>query len=165
MEQYILYLAIKDIIDSFNSGYRCSFNDFKLNTDDIAAIRIKGAEPVEYRSLSTGAYYGYSCRLQILLQGGLTNNSLLKLLSLSSKIRSTLINTSNVTYSTIPGIEDIEGQDITLPDGKVVGAKDIGLVLSSIGLLGETDSKGKDTQGRPQYSLNFKIYYSIYIKT
>lgn len=162
MEQYLLYLVIKEIINNIDSSYKCSFNDFNLSGDNIAAIRVKGAEPVEYRAVGTGEYYGYNCRLQILLQGGLTHSSLLSLLSLASNIRNTLITTYNTKYTNIPVSGNIA--KITVTGGNKLDIADVGLVLNKVGLLGETDFKGKDSQGRPQYSLNFKINYALYNK-
>ena len=57
MEQYILYLALKEMVNSLNNNFKCSFNDMDSNKDNVVGIYIKGAEPSTYRTLKDGKYY------------------------------------------------------------------------------------------------------------
>lgn len=159
MEQYILYLVLKDIIRGLDSSYKISFNDMDENGVDCIGIYIKGAEPSLYRELGTGNYYNYTSRVQILLQCDNTKDSLMKLLSFITRIRSTLILTSNLLYNIPPGIIDENtAQNFNTNTTKKDEAK---LGLSSVSLLGETDFNGKSGQGKARYSLNFRINYFI----
>lgn len=163
MEQYILYLVLKGIIKGLNSKYKISFNDMDENGVDVIGVYIKGAEPSQYRELSTGRYYNYSARAQILIQCDNNSNSLFELLNLATKIRDAMISTSNVIYNNIPDVKYIDGDYRKINKDTDAEGESVNLGLSSVSLLGETDFKGKTSQGKARYSLNFKIHYFINI--
>lgn len=163
MEQYILYMVLKNIIKEISNDYKITFNDMDDNGVDVIGIYIKGAEPSQYRELGTGNYYNYTARAQLLLQCDNNTNSLFKLLNIVTRIRSALISTSNVIYNNLSNIRYSDGCFIRVGDDNIVEGEKINLGLSSISLLGETDFKGKTGQGKARYSLNFKINYFITI--
>lgn len=160
MEQYALYLALKLICQGINSTYRYTFNDMDFNKSNVCGIYIKGGEPSEYREIATGVYYNYSARVQFLIQGGLGNDSLMELLKLAGNIRNTLIQASNKVYNAAGQVKLVDGAVLYDKDGDIEG-EDVYVRLSLVALMGETDFKGKSSQGLPIYSLNLRVYYSI----
>lgn len=163
MEQYALYLALKNILLSLSDEFKYSFNDMDSNGKNVAGIYIKGAEPSEYRSISDGSYYNYISRVQLLYQGDNNNNSLMSMLILVSKVRNALIRASNRIYTTSPQISYM-GNSIVFRNKNEPfreEEEEVKVILTKVDLLGEVDFKGKTGQGLPKYSLNFKINYSL----
>lgn len=147
MEQYALYLAIKKIIKELNNNYNISFNDMDFNKENSIGVYIKGGEVSNYRNISTGDYYNYIARVQLLLQGGKTVDSLYNLLNLASNIRNEIIHRSNSNM-------------IILSDNKILKS-DIEINFGLIKLLGDVSFDSKTSQGLPKYSINIKINYFI----
>lgn len=148
MEQYALYLVIKDLCKSLTDKFVFSFNDMDFNKENVAGIYIRGSTPSSYRSLMSGSYYNKSCRMQILLQGGLSGNSIIEMLKLSSNIREALVVLSNKRFD--------------IPDNSFAGyIKGGSILITLIKLLGDVSFVGKSEQGLPRYSLNFKIDYTL----
>lgn len=148
MEQYALYLVIKDLCKSLTDKFVFSFNDMDFNRENVAGIYIRGSTPSSYRSLMSGSYYNKSCRVQIILQGGLSGNSIIEMLKLSSNIREALVVLSNKRFD--------------IPDNPFAGSiKGGSILITLIKLLGDVSFVGKSEQGLPRYSLNFKIDYTL----
>ena len=57
MEQYVLYLILKEMVKNLDTSFKYTFNDMDSNSDYSVGIYIKGAEPSEYRSLKDGKYF------------------------------------------------------------------------------------------------------------
>lgn len=156
MEQYILYLALKEIVNSLNNNFKCSFNDMDSNKDNVVGIYIKGAEPSTYRTLKDGKYYNTINRVQFLIQGGLDNNSLLNCLNLSTMIKESLPATYNLYKNIAVKERDSKILNINIKDNNVVN-----LLIIKIDLMSDIISLGKSEQGRPRYSINFKVTYNL----
>lgn len=139
MEQYILYKYLKQLMLSFSDKFSITFNDMPLDKDMSAGIIIRGGEPSPYRNLTSGQYAETISRVQFIIQGGLDSDSLFEILKLSSKLKKALNSTFN------------KKQDV---DGAI-------LVIMSCSMLGDISNKGKTKQGRPVYSLNYKIKYDV----
>lgn len=160
MEQYVLYLVLKEIAKQLDSNFDYSFNDMDSNADNVCGIYIKGAEPSQYRTLSDGEYYNIINRVQFLIQGGLDNDSLMNSLRLGSNLKDTLIRASN-RYIDAPSKIGKDG------DGQIVPATDeetlecLTVVLTKVDLLSDLVNIGKSEQGRPRYSINFRINYEL----
>lgn len=160
MEQYVLYLVLKEIAKELNSNFEYSFNDMDSNADNVCGIYIKGAEPSQYRTLSDGKYYNIINRVQFLIQGGLDNDSLMNSLRLGSNLKDALIRASN-KYIIAPskiGI-DGDGQIVIATDGQTL--ESLTVVLTKVDLLSDLVNIGKSEQGRPRYSINFRINYEL----
>lgn len=160
MEQYALYLALKNIIMEMMEGFKCSFNDMDSNASNVVGIYVKGGEPSIYRELGTGVYINSVARVQFLVQGGQTNDSLMSVLELMDKLKKAMSKAFN-------RIEDVSSQ-LTIVDGvlmrKTPDSSDdfpVEVMILSTKLLGEADFLGKSGQGLPRYSLNIKFEYNI----
>jgi len=180
MEQYVLYLVLKEIAKQLDSNFNYSFSDMDSNADNVCGIYIKGAEPSEYRTLSDGEYYNIINRVQFLIQGGLDNDSLMNSLRLGSNIKDTLIRASN-RYITAPSkigkdgdgkivittdgneetVTDTDGNEETVTDGDEETLESITVMLTKVDLLSGLVNIGKSEQGRPRYSINFRINYEL----
>lgn len=160
MEQYVLYLVLKEIAKQLDSNFKYSFNDMDSNADNVCGIYIKGAEPSQYRALSGGEYYNIINRVQFLIQGGLDNNSLMNSLRLGSNLKDTLIRASN-RYIIAPSKigKDEDGQIVIATDGQTL--ESLTVVLTKVDLLSDLVNIGKSEQGRPRYSINFRINYEL----
>ena len=170
MEQYVLYLVLKEIAKQLDSNFNYSFSDMDSNADNVCGIYIKGAEPSEYRTLSDGEYYNIINRVQFLIQGGLDNDSLMNSLRLGSNIKDTLIRASN-RYITAPSkigkdgdgkiVITTDGNEETVTDGDEETLESITVMLTKVDLLSGLVNIGKSEQGRPRYSINFRINYEL----
>lgn len=160
MEQFALYLALKNIILGLGLNYKISFNYMDINEKNVAGIFVKGAEPSIYRSVASGDYFNFVSRVQILLQGDDNHDSLMLLLHHISKIKTTLIRSCNCVYNTQKQLRMLNGAVVYDPDGALSG-DDVFVRLVNVDLLGEVDFKGITSQWSPKYSINFKITYSI----
>lgn len=160
MEQYVLYLVLKEIAKQLDSNFDYSFNDMDSNADNVCGIYIKGAEPSQYRTLSKGEYFNIVNRVQFLIQGGLDNNSLMNSLRLGSNLKDTLIRASN-RYIIAPSKigKDGDGQIVIATDGQTL--ESLTVVLTKVDLLSDLVNIGKSEQGRPRYSINFRINYEL----
>lgn len=160
MEQYVLYLVLKEIAKELDSGFGYSFNDMDSNADNVAGIYIKGAEPSQYRTIGSGEYFNIVNRVQFLIQGGLDNDSLMRCLKLGSKLKDNLIRASN-RYIIAPSKigKDENGQIVIATEGQTL--ESLTVVLTKVDLLSDLVSLGKSEQGRPRYSINFKINYEL----
>lgn len=161
MEQYALYLVMKQKLNSITSSFKCSFNDMDSNGDNVAGIYIKSGGTPRRRELSSGMYYNYSARVQFILQGSDNKESLMNVLSTASRLRNTLIRDSNLQVV-------VNDEQIKWVDGRIVYDQDnslegtgIEVTLCKVSLLGEVDFIGKNMQGKPKYSINFRIEYFI----
>lgn len=147
MEQYVLYVLIKNIIkDLTDNKYSVSFNDMDFNKPESIGIYIKGGEVPKYRNLSTGNYFNFIHRVQIVLQGNNTNEGLFGVLDAATKIRNYMVVQNNTLH--------------TVNDPKL-GEDDIDIQIGLVKLLGETNFNNKTSQGLPVYSINFKIQYYV----
>lgn len=162
MEQYALYLVIKKLINELGYNFKVSFNDFDTNADEVIGIYVRGGNTPEYRELSTGKYYNFSSRIQILIQSGLSKNSLLKCLDLSSKIREVLTSDSNNIISQVDTLKCIDGKIIEDKNNTLVG-ETVDLGISKSKLIGDIGIKDKTPQNRSIYSINLLFDYFIII--
>lgn len=160
MEQYALYLVLKDIINELGIEQSITFNDMDDNGHNCIGIYVKGDIPTSYRNISTGNYYNYSARVQVLMNGDLSNDGLMGLLSNASLIRDKLVTMNNTVHECSDKVTILDG---SLVYNRLDDVNGIGVVvrLSTVSLLGEVRFEGKNSQGLPRYSINFKIYYSI----
>lgn len=162
MEQYALYLALKEMLLSISQDFKISFNDMDINKGNVCGIYIKAGEPSEYRTISQGHYMNHSARVQFMFQGDNSNDSLFDVLRVASKLKDSLIISSNTTKSTPKTIRWIDGElAVVNGDSEITDDEVVTVLMSLVTMLGEVDFKGKSEQGLPRYSLNFKIYYSI----
>ena len=140
MEQYDLYLCLKQILAEYLTEFKISYNDLNVKADNSIGCYIKGSVVSKYRELSSGEYYNHTNRVTFRTNGKFEQGSIEKCLTLNSNIRDTLIKIKNSTY--------------VLDNNKSV-------LISKINLLSDILYIGKDEQGRPQYSLNLSIEYSV----
>lgn len=163
MEQYALYLILRDIVASTGCMFKCSFNDMNSNADNVTGIYIKGAEPSSYRTLGDGEYYNIINRVQFLIQGGLDNSSLMSCLRLGSDLKNTLIKSSNKIINATDKIGLDGDSRIILSSDVTAGQKltSIKVILAKVDMLSDLVNIGKSEQGRPRYSINFRIHYEI----
>lgn len=150
MEQFYIYLVIKQIIQSIDDRYTITFNDMDFNKPLSVGVYIKQAEPSDYRDIRTGNYWNIKSRVQILFQGPNTGNqSLFSLMALASKIKQKISTSCNTRF------------EVENPVIDFISTEKVQVMFSLTELLGDVDFKGKTAQGIPRYSLNFKIYYQI----
>jgi len=158
LEQYVLYLVLKDIVNSINDTFKTSFNDMDSNKDNVVGIYIKGSEPSKYRSLADGRYLNIVNRVQFLIQGGLDKNSLMNSLKLASKIRKSLITTCNATIEA-PSQIAIRDDEIIVDNDNTESSVEV--IITKFDILGDVTSLGKSEQGKPRYSINFRVNYTV----
>lgn len=156
MEQYMLYLFIKNLLNDMCS-YKVTFNDIDMNAADRIGVYIKGGDPSEYRDIRTGRYYNISSRVQLLFQGSMSNEGLFTIMEVASRFRDKFTTMCNVLY---PMTED----DLNNLNSKLDGVQyeSAELQISLVKLLGEVDFKGKTSQSLPRYSLNMAVYYQAH---
>ena len=160
MEQYVLYLVLKDIVSKLDNSFKYSFDDMDSNEGNVVGIYVRGGEPSQYRTLEKGVYYNVNNRVQFLIQGDLSNDSLMNCLKLGTKIKKTLSTTSNVYYTASSKVGlNVDG-DIELQDG-TKSLTDITVIMCKVDMIGDLVPIGKNEQGKPRYSINFKIQYEL----
>lgn len=160
MEQFVLYFILKRIVDMLGYDIKCSFNDMDLNAGNVCGIYIKGSGPSQYREISSGVYLNNIARVEFVIQGALSNDSLFSILNLSDKIKRTLIRASNCSYIAPDQVKMSDGVIIYSPAG-IDDGQDIEVILCKVDLLGDINFLGKSEQGLPIYSINFNIEYAI----
>lgn len=163
MEQYALYLVIKKLIKDAGFSGSITYNDYDSNKDNVVGVIIKGGSSPKYRELGHGKYYGFTSRVQILMQSGLSKNSLINALELSSKVREVLTSDvlNNIYQPT--GIHEVQGKLKLIEKNSTEEGNIVNLGISSTHMIGDIDFKGKTGQTRSVYSLNMLINYFIYI--
>lgn len=162
MEQYALYLALKQMLKDLNGEFKYSFNDMDINGENIVGVFVRGGESPRRRELKTGKYYNLSARVQFLVQGKNDKVSLMNVTKLSSDIRNTLSTTFNRYIRVLSQVRMVNGELVYTESGEEIAEEEQAQVLViSTSLLGEVDFKGKTAQGKPMYSLNFKILYTV----
>lgn len=161
MEQYALYLMLKDVINKLGYNYKISFNDYDINSDDVIGILFKSGNNPKYRELSTGKYYGYANRVQILIQSGYSKDSLFKLLNTISDIRNVLTSDINNIEYRIDSLKYIDNTIVDNSDNSYSTGDDVVVGITSTHMIGDVDFKLKDGQNRSVYSLNLMINYYI----
>lgn len=160
MEQYALYLVMKDQVKTIDSNYKCSFNDMDSNAPKVIGIYVKSGGTPRKREISTGKYFNYTARVQFLIQGDNSKDSLMTTMQLASSLRNTLICDSNLVKDINEQVKWVDGKCVYDPTNKL-GGSDIQVTLCKVSLLGEVDFKGKTGQGLPKYSINFRIEYYL----
>lgn len=164
MEQYVLYLILKNIIKDFDSNFKCTFNDMDFNKPYSCGIYVKGSDISKYRDIAKGNYYNYIARVQFILQGDTTGESLQSVLRLASKIRNSVPTYINNIYNLQQSINMDINNNIIINNDYTIDNEDtsnISLMLLMVRLLGEVNFIGKTTQGLPRYTINFNISYNI----
>ena len=158
MEQYALYLLMKDQVNSLDENFTCSFNDMDFNKPNVVGIYVRGGNTPRYREISTGKYFNYTARVQFIIQGDNSKESLMTTMGLASSLRNALVSSSNLEFSVRDQVKWVEGGIVYDPEDKL-GGSDISVVLVRVSLMGEVNFKGKTTQGLPKYSINFYVEY------
>ena len=162
LEQYALYLVLKDIINKLGYGFEISFNDYDINGDNIVGITCKDGNTPKYRELSTGKYYGCTNRVQFIIQSGITKSSLINTLNLISNIKEIL--TSNIINNKyiVSSLRYIDGKIIENTNDK--SGEDVYVWVTKIHLIGGgNDFKGKTSQTRSIYAINTMFEYYVQI--
>ena len=91
MEQYNLYLCLKQILAEYLTEFKISYNDLNVKTDNSIGCYIKGSVVSRHRELSSGEYYNHINRVTFRTNGKFEHGSIEKCLELNSNIRDTLI--------------------------------------------------------------------------
>lgn len=160
MEQYALYLVLKDLITKLGYDFKISFNDYDINGDNVIGIMFKSGANPEYRELSTGKYYGYANRVQILVQSSYSKISLVDTLNLIQEIREVLTSgISNNSYK-VDALKYTNGKIVSKTEDVDYG-QDVLVGITSTHLIGDVDFKSKSSQNRSLYSLNLLFKYYI----
>ena len=162
MEQYCLYLVLKDIINKLGYNYKISFNDYDINGDNIIGILFKSGNNPKYRELSTGKYYGYTNRVQLVIQSSYNKDSLVELLNLIYKIREVLTSGINNKRYKVNSVKYIAGI-FSLINNDNIDGDDVYVTISKTHLIGDVDFKSKTSQTRSIYSINLMFDYFINI--
>lgn len=161
MEQYALYLVLKEIISKLGYDFKISFNDYDINGDNIIGILFKSGSNPKYRELSTGKYYDYTNRVQLVIQSSYSKSSLIDTLNLIKNIRDVL--TSSV-LNNIYLVNTLRCRDNKITDSITDNSGDeVYVGITKTHLIGDTDFKGKTSQTRSIYSLNIMFDYFIKI--
>ena len=166
MEQYALYLVIKEIIDNLGYNFKTSFNDYDINGDNVIGIIFKGGTNPQYRELSTGKYYGYTNRVQLIIQSGYTKASLLNTLSILKNIRDIL--TSGIINKVYrAGSMRNSGGRLFINDnsGNDNSGNEVYVWITRTHLIGDVEFKSKSSQTRSIYSINMMFEYFIKLDT
>ena len=158
MEEYALYCYIRDIIKNITSDFVISHNDYDLNGNNIIGVVTSGGMTPEYRNLKSGEYYNYNTRMQLILQSSLDKDDLFKLLELLSKLR-LIFSASCINQPTL--IKDVVFKDGSLVrySDQLEEYSDCILTISRTGMIGEARFRGKTSQGKPIYVMNYNINY------
>ena len=161
MEQYALYLVMKKKVLELSNKFTCSFNDMDFNKPNVIGIYIKSGGTPSERALSDGGYYNYRARVQFIIQGDNSKQSLMDVLDIASSLRNTLSLCSNSSE-----LLERANCELTWYNDKIVydpthqiEGYNILVTLCEVSLLGEVDFKGKSGQGLPKYSINFIMEY------
>lgn len=142
MEQYILYLAIKYIIESINSDYSIKYNDIDKLKNNSIGIYIKSGIVPNYRTLSDAEYSNNISRVQILFQFNNEAANILQALSDIQKVKNTLDTTFNLYYNT----DNPEYNNI---------------LIIKTNNLGGIDYLGKNNQDLNKYTLNYEVTFNL----
>ena len=160
MEQYALYLVMKSKLSEIDNTIKASFNDMDSNKGNVCGIYVKSGGTPRNREIATGKYFNYTARVQFLLQGDNSKESLMNMMNIASCLRNTLICDSNLVKDVNEQVKWVDGKCVYDPTNKL-GGSDIQVTLCKVSLLGEVDFKGKTGQGLPKYSINFRIEYYL----
>lgn len=170
MKQYVLYLILKEICKTLNSNFKYSFNDMDSNAADVVGIYIKGGETSNIRTLAKGEYFNSINRVQFFMQGDISKDSLMSLLQFGSDIKNSLITMSNSFTQAPKGLKsdgsygiglDVNGNIVLEDKFNTTELTPLVLKISKVDMVGDLNSLGKSEQGRPRYSINFKITYEV----
>lgn len=161
LEQYALYLVLKDIINKLGYGFEISFNDYDINGDNIVGITFKSGNNPKYRELSTGKYYGYTNRVQFTIQSGNTKSSLLNTLNLIGDIREVLTSSIINNKYIVSSLRCIDGKITEDIDGN--SGEEVYVWVTNVHLIGGADFKGKTSQTRSIYTINTMFEYYVQI--
>lgn len=164
MEQYALYLVMKKEVLKLSNDFKCSFNDMDFNKPNVVGIYVRGGNTPNSRELGTGKYYNYTARVQFIIQGDNSKQSLMSVLDIASRLRTALETSSNrVIVLSNEEVKWVNGKIVYDPKNELVG-NDIEVVLCSVGLMGEVSFHGKNQMGLPKYSLNIYVNYYCKVK-
>jgi hypothetical protein len=163
LEQYCLYLVLKDLINNIGFNYKISFNDYDINSDNIIGILFKSGNNPKYRELSTGKYYSYTNRVQLIIQSSYSKDSLIELLNLIYKIREVLTSDINNKKYKVSSVKYIAGKFSLINNNTNIDGEDVYVTISKTHLIGDVDFKSKTSQTRSIYSLNLMFDYFINI--
>ena len=164
MEQYALYLVIKEIAQQINNKIKYTFNDMDSNKGNVCGIYIKVAEPSEYRGISDGKYFNNIVRVQLLIQSDLSTNSYFECFECLSSVRDAIIGTYNVYRDVSPTkVGFSEGGELKYNDG-TEQLKPAKVIITNANLLSDIINVGKSEQGKQRFSINIKVSYKIMLK-
>lgn len=162
MEQYALYQALKQFLSDLTQSYKVTFNDMNEKQDKSIAIYISAPEVSNKRELATGKYDNTINRVQFLMMGDLTQQGLISLLQSASDIRDRLITQSN-NILPVPNTVQFNTQTnkIEIVQSQSDVYTDLFIILTKVTATSDLVYLGKTSQGRPLYSMNFRIAYGV----
>lgn len=152
MREYLIYLYLKQIIDSLtDSQYSFGYNNLRLERDNYISIYIRSQDPSGYRVLRSGQYYNTRQRVQVLIQSGLSDESYMEQQVLATQIFDTFSLLNNKFF------------EIDIPDklNKHIQGDKVSGVITLTTPLGSVQFDRRTTQGRVIQSLNFIIEYNL----
>lgn len=161
MHQFGLYLFIKTLLQALNPALAISYNDMDSNGNNCCGVYIKGDAP-EVRHLADLSYSNSVARVQLLQVCALDNNSLMTAQEVLSEFQSIMCFYANDTIKL-----DISKIGIDPTTNKVVYADGTTtlspayLTIVRADVLSDVLYIGKTEQGKPQLSLNLKIFYTV----
>lgn len=163
MHQYGLFTWLKSQLLACNptlTDAGVNFNDMDSNGDNVCGVYIKGDTP-KVRRLSDMAYCNQVARVEIMQVCALDNNSLMTAQQALSDFADYVVTQAAVTY-------ELDGSKVGIdPTGKVVYAQGMDalspayLDIVRVDALSSVLYIGKNTQGKPQVSLNLRIAYQV----
>lgn len=160
MEQFALYLVLRDLFKKWGVALSPSFNDVDSNGRNVMGVFIRSGGASKYRNIASGKYYNYSSRVQVLLYGDLSSNSLMDVLSAAGIIRNNIVQENNSEHLITSKFRFNDGNLVYVGSEEEL-SEDVIVRFARVSLLSEVSFVGKTTQGVPRYSLNFKVNYSI----
>ena len=166
MEQYALYQALKKFLSDLINNYSVTFNDMNELKDNSIGVYVSAPEVSNKRELATGKYDNIINRVQFLLMGDLTQGGLIRLLQTASGIRDRLIIQNNQPLPVPPIVQfNTSTNKIEIVQSQSDTHSDISIMLTKVTATSDLVFLGKTSQGRPLYSMNFRMAYGVQTNT
>lgn len=158
MEEDALYLVIKQLINSIDSGFKVRHNNLIMTEKNSVRVTITSGYDSGKRSLSDGHYYNRGSRVQVLVQSGDDLSSLHRAKYLVSKLIDTLSMASNKQYI-IQSSLAWEDNELVYKEGVTDSNVKVNILKSD--KIGSVTFEGKTSERLQRYSINFNIQYSV----
>lgn len=158
MEEYALYCYIRDYIKSITNKYSISHNDYDLNGNNIIGILTSGGLSPKYRNIANGRYAGHNSRVQLIIQSGLSTDELFDVLELVSKLRDFLTSSCLCKETLVSDVVYVDGY-LVKKTNDIKTYNTCYITINKTSMLGEAKFKGKTSQGKPIYVMNYNINY------